>query len=208
MKSFHKTLALMTSSAFIFAGEVMAAPPTADAEHSGGGGGGGLPQLDPTWFASQTFWLVLVFTAMYLIFARSILPSISTTLENRHEHIQNDLDTAERLKEDAETVQHKYESVLEEARSRASQLYRDVEDDIKAKSDKEQNELRDRLQKEMELSEARIVKSKKEAMQDMDTIVAEIASDAAKKIVGISTDLNSAKNVVRDLSSKASKKAA
>lgn len=197
MNHIHKIL-FATSSVFVFTGEALAAE-KAD-------GGGGLPQLDPTWFASQTFWLVVVFSALYFIFARSILPSISNTLENRHEHIQGDLDTAERLKEEAETVHQSYEESLEKARSKASSLYHDVEEDIKNKSEKQHQELRARLQKETELSEARIEKSKKDAMKDMDKIAAEIAREAAKKIVGITTDKSIAEGVVRDLTSK--KKAA
>ena len=169
--------------------------------------GGGLPQLDPTWFASQAFWLIFIFAILYILFSRSILPVISNTLENRHEHIQGDLDTAQELKEEAEKVKISYEKKLEDARQRATALYRDVEEDIKLKSEKQQQELRERLQKETELSEARIEKTKTEAMADMDAIVAEIASDAAKKIVGISTDIKSAQNVVKDLNQKAKKAA-
>lgn len=167
-----------------------------DAHH---GEGGGLPQLDPTWFASQAFWLLLMFGTLYLLFSRTILPTISNTLENRHEHIQGDLDTAQRLKAEAESVHNAYEASLEKARAKASELYHEVEEDIKAKSEKQQAELRERLQSETELSEARIMKSKNEAMSEMTAIAAEIASEAAKKIVGIDTDIQSAQNVVKDL---------
>lgn len=167
----------------------------------------GLPQLDPTWFASQIFWLFFVFGFLYLMFSRSILPAISNTLENRHEHVQGDLDTAQRLKTEAENVHKTYEEGLEKARNRANDLYREVEEDIKAKSEKQQSELRERLQNETELAEARIAKTKNDAMAEMTTIAAAIASEAAKKIVGIDMDIKSAENVVKDLNNK-SKKAA
>lgn len=223
MNFVHKHILLATSSAVLFAGGAYAAPEATphgetmlddiahidphgavgDAAHHGGGG---LPQLDPTWFASQLFWLVVIFTALYFIFSRNILPAISNTLENRHEHVQGDLDTAQRLKEEAEAVHNNYEQSLEKARAKASALYKDVEEDIKNKAEKQQDELRQRLQKETELSEARIEKTKKDAMKDMDKIAAEIAQEAAKKIVGITADINSVQSVVKDLASK--KKAA
>lgn len=223
MNFVHKHILLATSSAVIFAGGALAAPePTPEGETMHGDiatidphgvvgdaahhGGGGLPQLDPTWFASQLFWLVLIFTILYTVFSKSILPAISNTLENRHEHIQGDLDTAQRLKEEAESVHNNYEMALEKARSKASTLYKDVEDDIVAKAEKQQEEFRVRLQKETELSEARIEKTKKDAMKDMDKIAAEIAQEAAKKIVGLTTDINSVQSVIKDLASK--KKAA
>ena len=173
-----------------------------DAEHQSG-----LPQLDPTWFASQIFWLVIMFGSMYLIFARTVLPSLSNTLENRHEHVQGDLDMAQSLKVEAESVNTAYEASLEEARQKAASLYREVEEDIKVKSEKQQAELRERLHSETELSEARIHKTKNEAMTEMTLIAAEIASEAAKKIVGIDTDLQSAQDVVKGLNQKAKKAA-
>lgn len=168
----------------------------------------GLPQLDPTWFASQAFWLLLIFAFLYMYFSRTILPAISNTLENRHEHVQGDLDMAQKLKTEAEQVFDAYNKSLDNARSKATKLYSDVEDDIKVKSERQQNELRDRLAKEMELSEARLQKTKNDALKEMDNIAAEIASAAAQKIVGISTDINTAREIVQGLNVKDSKKAA
>ena len=42
-----------------------------------------MPQLDPSTFASQIFWLVVTFVAMSLILWRIALPRISATLESR-----------------------------------------------------------------------------------------------------------------------------
>ncbi|MFN3701320.1 MAG: hypothetical protein ACK4VI_07355 [Alphaproteobacteria bacterium] len=167
----------------------------------------GLPQLDPTWFASQAFWLLLTFAVLYFMFARNILPAISSTLENRNEHVQGELDMAHKLKSDAEEVYASYQKSLEHARAKASTLFRDVEEDIKAKSEKQHNDLRVRLAKEMELSEARLDKTRNEAMKEMDAIAAEISSAAVKKITGIQMDANSAKAFIQDLNSKAKKAA-
>ena len=35
------------------------------------GGGAGLPQLDPSNFATQIFWLAVTFIALYLLIARA-----------------------------------------------------------------------------------------------------------------------------------------
>ena len=114
---------------------------------------------------------------------------------------------AQSLKVEAENVHAAYEASLEDARQKAASLYREVEEDIKVKSEKQQAELRERLQSETELSEARIQKTKNEAMTEMTLIAAEIASEAAKKIVGIDTDLQSAQDVVKGLNQKAKKAA-
>ncbi len=201
MKNFGYSLAAFTLALTVMAGEVMAAGGAHGAEH--GSGGGGLPQLDPTWYPSQIFWLLAVFGTLYFIFAKTVLPQISATLENRHSHIQNDLDSAQTLKDQAEEIHAAYEKILNEAREKANQIFADVEESLKDDAAKKTETFRLRMQVEIEKAEKRIEKSKKEAMEQMNTIAAEMASEAAKKIVGISTDLDKAKDVVKDLSDKA-----
>ena len=36
----------------------------------------GMPQLDPKYWASQAFWLILVFTILYISIAKFYLPKI------------------------------------------------------------------------------------------------------------------------------------
>ena len=36
----------------------------------------GMPQLDPTYWASQAFWLILVFTVLYISISKFYLPKI------------------------------------------------------------------------------------------------------------------------------------
>ena len=36
----------------------------------------GMPQLDPKYWASQAFWLILIFTILYISIAKFYLPKI------------------------------------------------------------------------------------------------------------------------------------
>ena len=40
----------------------------------------GMPQLDPEYWASQAFWLVLVFLSIYLLIAKIFIPKIKSCL--------------------------------------------------------------------------------------------------------------------------------
>ena len=59
----------------------------------------GMPQLDPKYWASQAFWLVLVFTVLYFLISTLFIPKIRNSLENRNNKIKNDLDEAKNLKD-------------------------------------------------------------------------------------------------------------
>ena len=54
----------------------------------------GMPQLDPTYWGSQAFWLILVFTILYISIAKFYLPKIKNNLDNRENKIKDDLDDA------------------------------------------------------------------------------------------------------------------
>ena len=46
------------------------------------GESGGMPQLNPEFWVSQIFWLVLTFGLLYIILSKLILPKISNNLES------------------------------------------------------------------------------------------------------------------------------
>ena len=54
----------------------------------------GMPQLDPKYWASQAFWLILVFSLLYLSIAKFYLPKIKNNLEERENKIKNDIEDA------------------------------------------------------------------------------------------------------------------
>ncbi len=58
----------------------------------------GMPQLDPTYWASQAFWLILVFTILYISIAKFYLPKIKSNLDNRENKIKEDLEAASKFK--------------------------------------------------------------------------------------------------------------
>ncbi len=174
-----------------------AAAHAVDGHHDAGGSG--LPQLDASTFPSQLFWLVVAFAVLYMIFSKKSLPDISNVLENRQNHIQSDLESAEKLKEEAEEAQHTYEKCLEDARSKSTKALQDVQDKMKEKAEKQNEAFREKADKDIQDLEKRLVKVKEDAMDDMNTIAAEVASEAAKKIVGINADIEQAKTVVKAL---------
>ncbi len=66
----------------------------------------GLPQLNIATFEEQVVWLFLTFIVLFVIVSRLVLPRVTKVLEEREERIANDLDTAERLRKDAEDVRN------------------------------------------------------------------------------------------------------
>ena len=59
----------------------------------------GMPQLNPEFWAAQIFWLIIIFSSLYLIIWKIFLPKITYGIENRKSRIVNDLNATQKLKD-------------------------------------------------------------------------------------------------------------
>lgn len=164
---------------------------------------GGLPQFDPTWFASQVFWLVVFFAFLYVFFGRKTLPEIGGVIQNRKDTIDADLKMAEALSAESDAVKSDYEKGLQAAHEDAAKAIAMIEDTMKRRAAIQTDEFRARSETEMADAETRIAGAKDKAMQDMGTVAAEIASMAVQKIIGVGTDVAQAKAIIKSLNDKA-----
>ena len=68
----------------------------------GFGAEAGMPQLNPEFWTAQIFWLILIFSSLYLIIWKIFLPRITDSIENRKSKVVNDLNETQKFKDDAE----------------------------------------------------------------------------------------------------------
>ena len=69
---------------------------------------GGMPQLNPEFWISQIFWLTLTFGIMYFVLSKLILPKISNNLETRKSQILENIEAAEKQREDSDAKSVSY----------------------------------------------------------------------------------------------------
>jgi len=84
----------------------------------------GMPQLNPTTWFPQIFWLIITFTFLYLVISKIVLPRLSESIEQRNDHISDNIDEAKNLKLQAEEQQQKYQKDIEEAKKRSTAINR------------------------------------------------------------------------------------
>ena len=144
-----------------------------------------MPQFNPEWYASQIFWLVLVFVGLYLLLSKIALPRISSVLEERQEKIENDLAKAEQLRAEAEQVMEEYEKALAEARSKAQQRLKEVGDQIAKEQSKRQEAFAKELAEKIKQAEGRIIKAKQEALANIRDVAVEVAAATSYKLIGV-----------------------
>ena len=85
----------------------------------------GMPQLDPKYWASQAFWLILIFTLLYLSISKFFVPKIRNSIDERNSKIKDDLDEAKNLKDMSEKKLKEYESLIVNAKREVHKIYTD-----------------------------------------------------------------------------------
>ena len=66
-----------------------------------------MPQLNPEFFVSQLFWLVVSFSFLLVFLWRISLPRIGSVLDKRERKINDDISAAKKLQAEAEAIQKK-----------------------------------------------------------------------------------------------------
>ena len=151
----------------------------------------GMPQLDPKYWASQAFWLILVFSILYISIAKFYLPKIKKNLDERENKIKEDLDEANKLKNLSEKKIKEYEIILENSKKEVTKILLESKNilnkDIKNKKDSMEKE---------------ILEMKKNSISSISNISQEIASNIIEKISGDKLNESSTRAVIEDISKK------
>ena len=94
-----------------------------------------MPQLNPEFFVSQLFWLVVTFSFLFVFLWRVSLPRIGNVLEKRERKVNDDLATAKELQEEASKIQENIEDQLRQAKFDASEMIKASSNSMQEKAD-------------------------------------------------------------------------
>ncbi len=147
-----------------------------------------MPQLEVATYASQLFWLAVIFGILYVILARVALPRIATVVEERRDKIADDLDEAAILKRQSEEAIQAYETALAEARAKAIAMAQETRDKLQAETDQQRAKLEAELAAKIDEAEARIREVKEAALSNVQTIASEAAETIVEQLLGEKPD--------------------
>jgi F-type H+-transporting ATPase subunit b len=147
-----------------------------------------MPQFDTHFLTPMLAWTALSFVLLLLLLRRYALPGILEVLEARRERIREDLESAERLRKEAEALKAEHEAnirrakaaadeVIAKAQERASKLLADNEARMRAEADRIVADAQRSIEQERAQAEA-----------DLKSLAADLAVTAAGKFVEASMD--------------------
>ena len=162
----------------------------------------GMPQLDPKYWASQAFWLILVFIILYVSLSKFYLPKIKSNLDNRENKIKEDLENANKFKEQSEAKLKEYGLILDKAKKEVNKIHFDsktaLDKDIQSKKEVIEKE----IEKEILKAQKEISELKKNSISSIQNISENITANIIENISGDKLNESSVKSAVEEISKK------
>ena len=162
----------------------------------------GMPQLDPKYWASQAFWLILVFTILYISIAKFYLPKIKNNLDNRENKIKDDLEDANKFKDLSESKLKEYEKILEDAKKEVIKIHVDSKNKLDRDIQIKKLAIEKEIEKEITKAQKDISELKKNSISDIQKISENITSNIIETISGDKLNESSIKAAVEEITKK------
>ena len=163
---------------------------------------GGMPQLNPEFWISQIFWLTLTFGFLYIILSKIILPKISKNLETRKSQILENIETADKQKEESENKIKDYDRIILESKIKAKNYFNDTRKKVLQDINKKRATLEKDIDAEISAAEEEISNLKKNSDEKISKIAVDTSSELIKELIGEEVNSSSISAIVEDQSKK------
>tara|TARA_Y100001936_G_C15917357_1_gene582004 strand:- start:110 stop:685 length:576 start_codon:yes stop_codon:yes gene_type:complete len=159
----------------------------------------GMPQLNSKYWLSQSFWLILIFTLLYLSLSKFFIPKIKNNLDNREQVIKENLDEAKNLSELAEKKMKNYQEEISKAKRDVSKIVSDTKKQLDKNLSQKKEKFEMEIEKEIAEAEKDIIALKNSSSASINKIAEEISSQIIENITGDKLNSSSIKASVSEV---------
>ena len=161
---------------------------------------GGMPQLNPEFWISQIFWLIITFGILFIVLTKVILPKISDNLETRKSQILENIETADKQKEESQKKIDEYEKIILDSKLKAKSYFNEAREKILDDINKKRAALEKDLDEEIGEVEKELLDLKNKSGEKINKIAAETSAELIKELIGEEVNSSSIAAIVEDQS--------
>ena len=161
---------------------------------------GGMPQLNPEFWISQIFWLIITFGILFIVLTKVILPKISDNLETRKLQILENIEIADRQKEESQKKIDEYENIILDSKVKAKNYFNEAREKILDDINKKRTALEKDLDEEIGGVEKELSDLKNKSGERINKIAAETSAELIKELIGEEVNSSSIAAIVEDQS--------
>ena len=163
---------------------------------------GGMPQLNPEFWVSQIFWLTITFGILYVVLSKLILPKVSANLEVRKSKILDNIEAAEKQREESELKIAEYEKIVQNSKDEAKDYFGQARKKLLKNINLKKDALDKELNLEIKKAEFEIQELRDRAPDKINKIAVETSGDLLQQLIGAEVNSSSISAIVDDLSRK------
>ena len=162
----------------------------------------GMPQLDPKFWFSQIFWLIITFGFLFIFLSRIILPRVSDNLEKRKSQIKENIGAAEKYRFESDEKIKEFEKIILDSKIKAKNYFNDVRKKVLEDINKKKIALEKDIDEEINSVEDEINDLRKNSDEKISKIAVSTSSELIKELIGDEVNSSSISAIVEDQSKK------
>jgi F-type H+-transporting ATPase subunit b len=135
-------------------------------------------------YASQFFWLMIVFGLVYFTIGHGMLPKVEATVDARNRKIADDLAAAELARAEADDLGDSGEADLTAARTAAQAKSASAKAKAAKDADARLAKADAEISAKIAAADAELAKATAKALSDIETVAAEAAADIVARVSG------------------------
>ena len=166
------------------------------------GESGGMPQLNPEFWISQIVWLVLTFGILYIVLSKLILPKISDNLETRKSQILENIETAEKQREESEKKLKEFEKIILDSKLEAKNHFNEIRKNTLENINNKRIALEKDIDKEISSAEEEIHNLNINSNEKIKNIAVQTSTELIKQLIGEEVNNSSVSAIVEEQSKK------
>ncbi|HEU0310964.1 MAG TPA: ATPase [Sphingomicrobium sp.] len=157
-----------------------------------------MPQIDQIAdvYASQLFWLVIFFGAIFVIVGLGMLPKIQATIDARDDKIAADLKAADEARTAADALEEVYRSGIDKGRTEANKLSADAKADAMRNTEKAIAKADKAIAAKVEKATSKIADARAAARSEIEGVAAEATKAMVERVAGLEIDAAAARAAV------------
>jgi F-type H+-transporting ATPase subunit b len=157
-----------------------------------------MPQIDQIAdvYASQLFWLVIFFGAIFVIVGLGMLPKIQATIDARDEKIAADLKAADDARTAADSLEEVYRAGMDKGRAEAGKLAADAKSEAIRNTEKAIAKADKAITSKIDSATANIADARASARSELEGVAADAAQAMIQRVAGLNIDADTARAAV------------
>lgn len=162
----------------------------------------GMPQLNPEFWLSQIFWLIIFFGLLYFLIYKFFSPKLFSLIDQRADFLKSLISETENNKSKIQELDNEYNKIISEAKKSSKENLAKLNEEFNEKILIKKKDFENYLKIETTKVENDINHFKQQALDNISDIVSEFSKELIEKIIGAKPNDSNFKAIISEISRK------